>query len=486
MAAAAPYREAVRADELWLITLMMSAIGLLTSIKWQALFPDLRDYRALAGLPLRPRQVFAAKLTALLLVACGVLITLNFVPSLGFPFLSNGRWAAATIGARIRAHGLASVAACCFSVFALVALQGVVLNLRGLRRVSGYLQGFLVAAMLGLLVLSFSISPRIANAVVEPQWASWLPPVWFLGLYETLCGNQNAAIPGLAHRAWLGLAISTALTLLTYAASYRRHRELFVEGSTAVMRPRRAWIGAWPWFIRDPRQHAVFDFMLQTLARSSHHRMVLMGYGGLGLAVLLTAVTGQGSIERFVWFHLIALLVLLICARHLFSLPVEWKANWVFQLTESEGRGAWFRAMDKFVLTWGALVTLVIPLPLEAWFLGWRGLGDSALFVALGLLAYDCVFYSWEKLPFTCSHLPGKTPMWIVVVQFFFLVNLAPVAHRLLVAILSNAAACVAVLTATAAARIWTHRRRERAWSEGRLKYDETPDSAVYALELAR
>jgi hypothetical protein len=39
-----PYRLAVRADELWLITLMMSAIGLLTAIKWQALFPGLRDY----------------------------------------------------------------------------------------------------------------------------------------------------------------------------------------------------------------------------------------------------------------------------------------------------------------------------------------------------------------------------------------------------------------------------------------------------------
>lgn len=46
------YREAIRADELWLITLMMSAIGLLTAIKWQFLFPDLRDYRALGALRL--------------------------------------------------------------------------------------------------------------------------------------------------------------------------------------------------------------------------------------------------------------------------------------------------------------------------------------------------------------------------------------------------------------------------------------------------
>jgi hypothetical protein len=41
LAVPGPYRLAVRADELWLITLMMSAIGLLTAIKWQALFPGL-------------------------------------------------------------------------------------------------------------------------------------------------------------------------------------------------------------------------------------------------------------------------------------------------------------------------------------------------------------------------------------------------------------------------------------------------------------
>ena len=34
-----PYRDALRADELWLITLAMAAMGVLAGIKWQALFP---------------------------------------------------------------------------------------------------------------------------------------------------------------------------------------------------------------------------------------------------------------------------------------------------------------------------------------------------------------------------------------------------------------------------------------------------------------
>ena len=199
-----PYLEAVRADELWLITLMMSTIGLLTAIKWQSLFPNLRDYRVLGTVPLRPLQIFGAKLTALLLVATAALITINFLPSVGFPALSTTRWALqASVGARILAHATASLAGCGFFFFGLVALQGVLLNLlrpRTFGRVTGYLQGSLVGIMLGLLVVSFSIQPRITSVVLRPEWAAWLPPVWFLGLYQTLSGDTAPAMRLLANR----------------------------------------------------------------------------------------------------------------------------------------------------------------------------------------------------------------------------------------------------------------------------------------------
>ena len=50
---------------------------------------------------------------ALLLVAAGATVTLNFVPSFGFPALSAGRWAIhSSTGARVFAHAVASLAAC--------------------------------------------------------------------------------------------------------------------------------------------------------------------------------------------------------------------------------------------------------------------------------------------------------------------------------------------------------------------------------------
>src|SRR5579872_2979410 len=80
-----PYREVLRTDELWLITMSMSIIGLLAAVKWQSLFPDLRDYRVLGSLPLRARDIFLAKFLALLLVAAACMMAISAIPAAAFP-----------------------------------------------------------------------------------------------------------------------------------------------------------------------------------------------------------------------------------------------------------------------------------------------------------------------------------------------------------------------------------------------------------------
>jgi hypothetical protein len=489
LSAPQPYREALRADELWLITLMMSAVGLLTAIKWQSLFPDLRDYRALGALPLRPRQIFAAKLAALLLVAAGVMVTLNFLPSFGFPALSAGRWAfQSSLVLSIWAHAGASLAACAFFFFGLIALQGVLLNLmppRVFGRVTGYLQGCLVAVMLGLLVMSFSVEARITNVLLQPEWARWLPPVWFLGLHQTLSGDADPAMRVLANRAEAALASAVVLTLLTYLISYRRHQALLVEGITGRAKDSRSG-NKLHWLLPNSRQQAVVSFMTQTLARSSYHRMIVIGYAGLALALILTGFIGLGNLAgRFLYLHMIVLLFLLIGVRHLFALPTELKANWIFQITEGEGRGAWLHAVDRFVLFWGAALLLVIPFPLEVRLLGWRGVAEAVLFLLLGLLTYEWAFSSWEKMPFTCSHLPGKTPIWMIMAVFGLIGGMA-VLHSLLLAVLYNNFAFAAVCAGLLAAWMRVHHTRQQGWAALPLKYDELPEPAVQELRLLR
>jgi hypothetical protein len=495
LAVPGPYREAVRADELWLITLMMSSIGLLTAVKWQSMFPDLRDYRALGALPLRPWQIFGAKLTALLLIATAALVTINFLPSVGFPALSGSRWAfQSSLGARVLAHTTASLAASSFFFFGLVALQGILLNVlrpRVFGRVTGYLQGCLVALMLGLVVLSFSIQPQITGVLVQPEWARWLPPVWFLGLCQTLSGDPDPAMRVFAHRATLALTSAVVVALMSYLISYHRHRTLLVEGMIGRAKDWRLGSTLPGWLSHKPREQAVVAFIMKTLARSSHHRMILMGYGGLGFALFLTGVLSMGeAFEQarvvtadFVYYHLLPLLFLLIGTRHLFALPTELKANWIFQITEGEGRGEWLRAVDRLVLFWAALPMVVVPLPLEIHLLGLRGIAEAALFLVLGLLAYEWVFFAGVKLPFTCSHLPGKTPVWMIL-AFFGLLGVLAVVHSLLVAILYNNVVFVTALAVLLTAWVRIHRSRRQGWAEMRLRYEETPDCAVQGLNL--
>jgi hypothetical protein len=494
-----PYQQVVHADELWLLTLMMSAIGLATAIKWQSLFPGLRDYQVLGTLPLRARQIFKAKFLALLMVSTATVIVLNLLPVFTFPLVSASRWQInPSLSDHLKVHAIAFAAASYFMFFALLAIQGVLLNLlppRLFGKVTGYLQGLLVALMLLLLVLSFSIDTRFLDAALRPDLSAWLPPVWFLGLYQNLLGDPHPVMAALAQRAQAALALTLSLSVLCYLLSYKRHRKLMMEGPSVSSRGDRQWTGAiLEWLVPNPRQQAILVFMTKTLARSSQHRMILMGYGGFGLAILLTGILGlQQAIAKpdrtaacFVYAHVILLTFLLIGLRHLFTIPVEWKANWTFQIAERQGRLDWLRAVDRFILFWGAVLMLVIPLPIEVRLLGWRAVAEAVIFAAFGLLCYEWVFNNWQKLPFTCSHLPGKIPTWMLTLWGVGILGALPAVNGLLLISLYHPIVYVVMLAAIVALWLGLFSARREGFGDLRLTYDDLPDPAIHGLNLLR
>ena len=496
MAAPEPYREALRADELWLITLMMSAVALLTAIRWQSLLPGRQDLHALASLPVRPGQVFAAKFLAFLAVSTAAVGVLNFLPGVVFPALSAGRWA---FDQSLRRNALAHTAACVagsyFVFFGLAALQGVLLNLlpgRALRRVSGILQGVLAAGALSMLVLSFSIDSRIADAAAGPSLGRWLAPVWFLGLRQTMAGDPNPPMHGFARMALAALVAATMLTVAAFAVSYVRRRKLLAEETPAPPKGRR-WPGAiLDRLVPDPRRQAVLSFVWKTAADSSQHRMILMAYVGFGGAIFLTSMLGAGRVydpagamtARFVGGHVILLVFALLGLRHLFSLPVELGANWLFRITEREGRREWMRVLDHAILFAGAAAMAALPFPLEAKLLGWRAAPEALLSLAFGLLCYECAFSQWEKLPFTCSYLPGKTPTWMIALELLGLLAALPVVTRTMVWSLYRPPAYLALLAAFAAGGWRLRAARLAACEDAPLRYEELPEPEIHGLGL--
>src|ERR1700686_5028859 len=87
-----PLQRALLADILFLITLAMSLIGLFTTLQWPQLFPGLRDYLALGSLPVRVREIFVAKFSALLAFAGLFIVATTLLPSLILPMVMSGRW----------------------------------------------------------------------------------------------------------------------------------------------------------------------------------------------------------------------------------------------------------------------------------------------------------------------------------------------------------------------------------------------------------
>jgi hypothetical protein len=458
-----PYRLALRADHLWLIVMLMSAIGLLTAIKWQSLFPSLADYRVIGPMPVRARQIFAAKLAALLVVATGAVLVLDLLPSAGFPALAGGRWA---LPHSARALLLATVAGSYFTFFAIVALQGLLLNLlsaRRFRQVTGTLQGILAATMLGLLVMSFSIGPPVLRAVMP--FGKWLPPVWFLALCESLSGDPDPLMRTLANYATSGLHIAIWATILAYLLSYRRHQILMMEGVTAPRRDRRWRTAIFDRFVPDSRQKAIVFFLWKGLTTDGPHRMILMGYLGFALALVLT-----GTVDA----RITLLTFLFIGLRHLFSIPVELRANWQLRITESEGRREWATAVDRFVFCLAALTLISFK---------WRELPLEA---AYGLACYEVVFSDFRKLPFTCSYLPGKKPVWMVALRLFALLVFLPLMNALFRLALVNPLIYIGLLAAFLITWYRLRCARREAWAELPLKYDEVPDPAVDSLNLLR
>lgn len=78
----------------------------------------------------------------------------------------------------------------------------------------------------------------------------------------------------------------------------------------------------------------------------------------------------------------------------------------------------------------------------------------------VGLFSFECTFYSWDKMPFTCSRLPGKFPIWIRTLQLFGLIAaLAPITS-ILIASLYNSTLFVAMLLGLLASWILVHQSR--------------------------
>lgn len=478
-----PLRAARLADELGLLTLLFAVTGLIGLIQWQNFFPGRRDHLSLAGLPIRSRQVFLARFAAVLLFSTALVVAMNLLPSL----------TAANIGAQAVASGLG----CFFVLFAMVALQGVLLNTLPARlfaRVSAYVQGALIGTLILAGLASWSIRewPRATIARL-PEFGAWAPPVWFAGLYERMLGgisgDQDPFLHRMATRALIAVLAAAGLTALTYLVSFQRYRRLLVEAPVHLQVPRKHSWSLLRLAARGPQQEAILQFMARTLARSRTHRVIWLAYIGAAVGVVLNSSLIDGALLSrsteftkalkfaVLFWPLGTSVILLNGLHHVLSIPAEPPANWIFRTTESQGRKQWMAAVERFVMLYAVAPIYLLIFPVGVSILGWPiALRLTVLQVLVSLTMFDLLFDSWQQLPFTCSYSPGKRPLVAVLAKYFVVLTvLVPVLAIVVRAGAEFNGLFLIYCPVCAAVWIWARRRRLEGWGESVILYEDVP-----------
>src|SRR5580658_4599085 len=152
------------------------------------------------------------------------------------------------------------------------------------------------------------------------------------------------------------------------------------------------WRGIAKVLARRAPERAILVFIGRTLARSRQHRLLLAVYTGMGLAYVFSQLayvlyhfkaTNYGAIEGRVQtamgIPLILLFFLIVGLRVSFSIPMELRANWLFRLTDPNGRGAYLDAARKTLLLFAVAPVVAISAPIYAAVWPWpRALGHVA------------------------------------------------------------------------------------------------------------
>jgi hypothetical protein len=496
-------------DYYFFVLYSMVVMGFVMVFEWDAIFPDRKDYLILTPLPLSGGSIFAGKTLALLAFLGLFVLDANLFCTVLGPLVSGGQGTGAPIVWKLIAvHATAVVGGGAFVVLSIASIQGVLINLlpgRAFRRISPWVQ----MAVMGVLIIVLFLTPLVCASIrplVEHRspllW--WFPPFWFLSMYLDMLPGQPAGafFHQIAPLARQGLAIAFAMFAITYLAGYHRHARRVMEG-VDVPPEGPSWLRAWfdravnRWLLPHPLERATFHFISNTILRNAKQRLFLATYGGVAIALAIPALVRISTrpASPLLIFDPAGLLAIPLTLsffvvsglRGVFNFPAELRANWVFQVCESEERLPHLRAVRKWIVLMGIVPLFAVLAPIEIWFRGWiLAMVHITFALVLSIVLLNLLLIWFRKIPFTCSYFPGKTSM--AVMFFVYLAGFATYSWSMadLEARLIHAPGSLLLFYACAATAIWglTLLERRELGIDDVLIYEDEPDPVVRSLEL--
>lgn len=490
----------------FLVATTMLVVGIFAVLSWDSIFPDRRDVLVLAPLPVRPRTMFLAKVAATGTALSLVVVLLNCATGLAWPF-------ALAVPVTAPLGFLRSFAAYWFTMFAAgIFIYCAVLALQGLaaqflpRHLFLRASGFLQMAAFCLFVCAYFLEPPVdgLKMLTAPQnrhLLACLPSYWFFGLFHQLNGSMHPVLAPLARRAWIGLTIAGLAAAAAYALSYMRTMRQIVEAPDIAPGSRGLrWL---PRF-GDSLQTAIVQFCIRTLARSRQHRLILAFYLGIGLAFtisllqfLASAPQPPGSVAINAWHQanvplltatIMMTVLAVLGARVVFALPLELRANWIFRAVGMHDAGKILIASRRALLLISIVPVWLVSAAACFWLWPWRqAAAHLAVLALIGIILADLCLWGFRKIPFTCSYLPGKSQVHIVIIAVVVLLMLVAQSVIFEQQALQRPAimAVVLVLLGTVAIGIRWHIHALAKSDEEELRFEEIDPAALVELGLS-
>jgi hypothetical protein len=434
--------KAVVPDEYLFIVLSVSVTGAAALWRWDSIFLDRRDYANLVPLPLSLRAIFFANLCALLALAGVFTIVANGASVVLFPIAVVGSRPSLSLFVRFAAgHAAAVFAASVFSFFAIFALAGLLTALvppSAFRRVSLAIRFVSVVTLLILLATSLSVPDLLQRlSLANAHRVAVLPPVSFLGVARTVWVRANDTFAAsMARAAMIALGVSWLTATLAYAFSFRRSFIRLPELADARPLTRVSYFLSPLAFcrklaFRSSTYRACHQFVSRSLLRSTAHSQTLLCFLAVGLVISAEMFAdgsyhfsvGQNTVPpvEFLSIPFILGYWILVGIRFAFEIPLDLRANWIFQLwldpDRHDARSVARHVLLEFSLAWmGPLVLLV------TWaFCGWvTALLHTAIWCACMLVLVEILLIHFRKMPFTCPYPSFQSHSPLIAVGYLF------------------------------------------------------------------
>lgn len=490
-------------DKYFFIVFSMVVTGVVAVLQWDRILPSRADYFNFAPLPVSLRNVFLANLAAILLAVAVFAVDVNMASTILFPMVvtadsSAGAGFTGFLGF-VGAHAVCVILASLFTFFAFVAVSGALMTALPaalFARVSLYLRITALAALFGVLTTSFAVLPDVKRLASQPDsWVSWLPPVWFLGLYQWMQGRAAPPLDALGALALQATLAAFVAAMVVYAISYRRYFLRIpetLESKSAASSEQSGRISAWlnrTW-LSSGFQRACYYFGIKTLLRSETHCLAFGGIVALGVVIAAQRAmraADTARLEEWLSLSYIVAYCVIVGLRFVFEMPVGLRANVVFRAGLDPNAHEVGAVARKIIWTFLVPGVLAPSLAISVWALGpLQGVLHTLAAGAACWLLMELLLLRFRKIPFTCSMPPFQNHVimmvFLYVLGFTAFALLLPAIERRL---LATPALLVLVPLAMAAAEYFFQHARRDEDHDRFLIYEDRPEAAVTVIRLA-